>query len=170
VRQNRWLSPLMIISMMFHALWVTVALFLFLGGPFESNRPMVWEWAQKIVCPTCLDSYDAINTAAQLGRLDVLSLSLTVLGTVLAFGAFASFFLVRSAAVHAAAEEAAHCVAAKLPELLTPEIVSRAILNDERLKLTLLSALRTVEATENQIPEETANDIAAAFEGEQDGH
>lgn len=168
VKQSSWLPTLVVVSMLFHAVWVAIALFLFLGGPFGSSRPALWQWLRDVLCRSCEHSYDAVNAAAQLGRLDLIALSLTVLGTVLAFGAFASFFLIRGAAVNAAAEEGANCVSAMLPSLLTTEMVSQAILNDERVKLTLMSAFKTIEATENQIPEGTANKIAAAFDEDKD--
>ncbi|WP_210162842.1 hypothetical protein [Kaistia adipata] len=157
-------------SMLAHFVWLAVVLFLFLGGPFGKSNSTAWQTVRDLFCPSCEKSYDAINVAAQLGRLDLLSLSLTVLATVLAFGAIASFFLIRGAAVHAAAEEATSHISAKLPNLITPEILGEAILNNERIKHSIVSMLRASEAHENQISEGTANQIAAAFEGDKNEH
>lgn len=166
VARGAWLWCLAIISMLAHFVWLSVALFLLLGGPFGGSDSAIWRQIRNLFCQSCETSYDAINVAAQLGRLDLLSLSLTVLATVLAFGAFASFFLIRGAAVHAAAEEAANHISAQLPKLITAEMLGEAILKDERIKLSLLSTLRVLEDKENQISEGTANQIAAAFEGD----
>lgn len=48
---------------------------------------------------------DAIKVASEIGRLDLVSLSLAILGVVLAIAAFGGFFLMRSAAIHAAHDE-----------------------------------------------------------------
>ena len=49
---------------------------------------------------------DAIHLAAEVGRLDVVSLILALLAIILGFGAIAGFWMIRSAATKAAADMA----------------------------------------------------------------
>ena len=154
------------LSMLFHVVWLAVALFLFLGGPFELPQSAVSTWVGHLFCNGCLGSYDAINVASQMGRLDLIALSLTVLGTILAFGALAGFSLIRGAAIQAASDEATAHISARLPQLLTSEIVADAILKDDRVRLSLISAMRSADCPENQIAAATADEIAASFDNE----
>lgn len=167
--ENRALRCLLYLSLLLHIVWGSIALFLFLGGPFGSKKPLPWQVVRDIFCPSCKDSFDAINAAAELGRLDVVSLSLTILATVLALGAFAGFFLIRSAVVYSAAEEAELVVQKQLPALVSPEIVVSAILQNDRIRLSLLNAIKSADVDEKRIDGATANDIADAFEEGEDG-
>lgn len=163
-------SVLLGISVLGHVIWLVIALFLFLGGPFGSPAPQIWAILRAVLCANCSDSYDAINTAASLGRLDLIALSLTILATVLALGAFGGFFLVRSAAMTAAQTEAVAHVTKMLPALVTPELLmlSEAILKDERFLISLVNAVKSKDLPGNQVDETAANHIAAAVEEDKD--
>ncbi|MDF1585431.1 hypothetical protein PZ740_03415 [Rhodospirillales bacterium YIM 152171] len=69
---------------------------------------------------------DPIAAAYQLGRLDFASISLTLIGVILAVVAFAGFWLVRSEAITAAEHEAHDEVQKLCPEAVR-EVAPRAI-------------------------------------------
>ena len=109
------------------------------------------------VCPSCGLHADAVYTASQMGRLDLLALSLTVLATVLALGAFGGFFLVRSAAMEAAADEAVK----KLPDLIDGNEIADAIVKDETVLFNLANIVRRKISEADEGPtDEEANQMA----------
>ncbi|WP_372891153.1 hypothetical protein [Rhodosalinus sp.] len=112
-----------------------------------------------LVCPSCSLHADAVYTASQMGRLDVLALSLTVLATVLALGAFLGFFLVRSAAMEAAADEAVR----NLPALIDNDAIVDVIVKDDELLLTLATRVKrhiSESDEERKLTDDEADQIA----------
>lgn len=136
-RKNRKLVAVASISLVLHLVWVVVFSYLIWAGPFEHGVSREVSWFAT-VCPSCGLHADAVYTASQMGRLDLLALSLTVLATVLALGAFGGFFLVRSAAMEAAADETSK----KLPELIDSQKIADVIVKDEAVRLNLADIVR----------------------------
>ncbi len=81
-------------SLLLHAIWATIVLWLL--HLIYTSRPTGFALAR--------DS-EVLRYAAQIGRLDFVSLALSILGVVLAVAAFGGFFLMRSAAINASHDE-----------------------------------------------------------------
>lgn len=98
-------------SICLHLLWATFFLYAII---VNSNRMHYDPWrgasrtdsTAEFVARYAGTLVDPIEAAAQLGRLDYISVALTFLGIVLAAGALAGFFLVRRDAIAAAEDEA----------------------------------------------------------------
>jgi hypothetical protein len=150
-----WLN----LSLLLHVLWVTLFGFVLLFGPFERIAPRP-AWLPD--CGFCKNSADAIATASELGRLDLVSIALTVLGVTLAFAALGSYGLIRGAAKDAAAEEAIEWLKKNSNDVLSPEIV-KIMLRDNSLILTLANEVKNRISEEDEgIESEDAANIAAS--------
>ena len=91
------------VSAFMHLIWLVLLVFVLWVGPFgDQIEPPTW----IMDCSACQYTADSITSAAQMGRLDIVSIALTVLGVVIAVGAFASFSLIKGAAKDAASDEA----------------------------------------------------------------
>ena len=150
-----------------HFVWAAIGAFLLFGGPWVDERPSWVRLAQKFVCPGCSEKVDPITFAYQLGRLDFVAMSLTVLGVVLGLAALGGFIEVRRAAQQAASDEAEDLITERLPSLLTAEILTTALLQNPRAVYTLRAALLEADA-DGTIDPEVADRIADAFNGDDD--
>ncbi|RDD63200.1 hypothetical protein DRB17_05395 [Ferruginivarius sediminum] len=102
-----------------------------------------------------------------MGRLDLIAVSLTVLGVTLALMAFGSFFVVRSAAMYAAQEEARDRITNILPDLISPQVLAKALeKNPHLLQSAVRSAMHNM-VFDPTISEQDALDIAESFNGEE---
>lgn len=91
------------VSAFMHLIWLVLLVWVLWIGPFSDQiEPL----ASVVDCSACQYTADSITSAAQMGRLDMVSIALTVLGVVIAVGALASFSLVKGAAKDAASDEA----------------------------------------------------------------
>jgi uncharacterized membrane protein YbaN (DUF454 family) len=96
-----------------------------------------------------------------MGHLDLIAVSLTVLGVVLALLAFGGFFMVRNATVQAAQDEASERIEKRLPEMIGPDVVAQALQNNRWI---FENAVKRAE--DAQIDDVEADEIARAFDGE----
>lgn len=163
-------SGLLHFSLFMHLLWFVLFICILIFGPFQKTRDDCSDFMGSIevfeICELGDLAGNALATASQMGRLDIVSIALTVLGTVLAASALASFVLIRGAAKDAAADEAVEWLDKKKSELITTELVEKVILND-RIILTLANELKKrISDDEGTIDGETANSIATAMGNE----
>lgn len=91
------------VSLILHAFWFAVAIWILAADPRDALDP--WVYGLLPDCPQCDEEADAILYASELGRLDLISLILTLLGLLFAPGSFAGFFLLRNYVIIAAQEE-----------------------------------------------------------------
>lgn len=125
-------------SVWLHVVWVIIFGFLVWAGPFgRPEAPL--DIISKLLngCDICENASDSIYTAAQMGRLDFLSLSLTVLAAALGVGAIGAFLFSRKAAIEAAEEQAVEYLQDNLSRLIEHEDLQKALLDNPRLLLTL---------------------------------
>ena len=106
-------------------------------------------------CSDCLNSQDAIAIASQLGRLDLVSLLLAVIGLILVIGGVFAFLNLRSVAKKVACEEARE---------RAKEFAEKAA--NEYLQAELPDLLKEYSHLfgGNNISDDTADDIANAQE------
>lgn len=148
------------LALVLHVVVIVAFLYILWIGP--SGRSVVF--ADGVVvhlpaCPICDGKADAIKQAAQMGRLDLVSMSLAILGVGLALAAFGSYFIIRNAAMEAAREEAKEQTARLLPAHITVELIARVL--RERPEV-LISALAAAKRSEPDVTDDDANKIAAA--------
>ncbi|MBY6163255.1 hypothetical protein KUV73_20395 [Mameliella alba] len=160
-------KTLLTISLGVHAIWLVLFGYLLFATQWKDDRPTLVKLVGELTCPGCASRVDPISVAYQLGRLDLVAMSLTLLGVVLAIAAFGGILEVRRAAQQAASDEAKELVAAQLPNLLTPEVLTKALLQDPRAMYTLTAALREADP-DGGIDPSVADDIADAFNGGDD--
>jgi hypothetical protein len=161
-------SGLLHFSWVLHLVWLVLFICILVFGPFQKTRDDCSDFLGSMevfeICELGDLAGSALATASQMGRLDIVSIALTVLGTVLAASALASFVLIRGAAKDAAADEAIEWLNKKKSELITTELVETAILSD-RIILTLANEIkRRISDDEGTIDGETANSIATAMD------
>jgi len=149
-----------------HIVWVILIAYMFWIGSQGREIELL---GKRIWIPNYTpfsSGNDAIQSAAELGRLDVISISLAILGVALALAALSSFFVVRHAAIQAASIEAKAATEASLPNLITAEIVSKAIQNNPYV---LKEAMDLIRESENGLQDQDANAIAeTVYTGEID--
>ncbi len=104
-----------------------------------------------------LDNPDAIQVAMEVGRLDFVSLALTVLAILLGVGAFGGFWLLRGCSMNAAAKA-------------TPEAVDEHLQNNgQKLIREALSdpqMLSRLQETKSQLGLDDADDAEVVDEGD----
>ena len=100
---------------------------------------------------------DSLHTAAQLGRLDVISLALTVLSVSIAFATIGGYVTVRHAAIRSAREEAPNAINAVLPGLLSLDILAQALKDNPEI---LMRTMNRINRIKSGISDEEANRIA----------
>lgn len=122
---------------------------------------------------TCEKASDAISIAAELGRLDLVALSLTFLGVVLAISAVAGYFMVQHSAMKAASEEAHTRVADLAPTALMNymkeaghKMIAEVLQNDPSLLLKAIASARDVDQMVDGVSATDADDIANSCDGE----
>lgn len=96
-----------------------------------------------------------------MGRLEMVSLSLAILGVTLAVAAVGGFFVVRAAAMDAAREEAGEMIKVRLPDLVTAEMIGAAIRSRPEIAIQVAQVLER-NAKPDDISEQDADSIAAA--------
>lgn len=91
-----------------HALWGIVFAYIIWADPAGNRRAWtsVGLGSGLGICRPCEEAADNIAAASQMGRLDMVSLSLTIFGVTLGLVGLLGFGLVRSAAISAAETEA----------------------------------------------------------------
>ena len=104
-------------------------------------------------------SKDAIANAADLGRLDIVSLSLTILGAVLALAALGSYFVMRHTVIQTTREEAAAAIPKEVKSTVTIDLLIQAIKSDPVLLDELQRAVREGAMSDTQ-----ADDIAETMD------
>lgn len=148
-------QPLIALSLCLHFVWFAVLSMLFLVGtntaPSLFSRTLNW-----LGMPS---SRDAIAQAADLGRLDIVSLSLTILGAVLALAALGSYFVMRHTVIQTTREEAAAAIPKEVKSTVTIDLLIQAIKSDPVLLDQLQRAVR-----EGAISDKDADDIAEAMD------
>ncbi|MGR3465106.1 hypothetical protein [Limimaricola sp.] len=147
-----------------HIFWAVLFFYLIWAGPFSGSSSWLDRILRFIGCDFCLSSADSIQTAYQMGRLELVSLSLTMLGSVVAIGAFSGFFLIRGAAMSAAADESKLEMKRSLPALLQNKDIVAAIVSDERLVLTLANEVKDRIKENDSVRDSDADEIARAFD------
>lgn len=148
------------LALTLHVVVIVVFIYILWIGP--SGRTVVFADGVTALlppCPVCDSKADAIKQAAQIGRLDLVSLSLAILGVGLALAAFGSYFIIRSAAMQAAREEAKEQTARYLPELITTELLATVLRARPEV---LVPAIREARLSEPDVSDDDANRIAAA--------
>ena len=107
-------------NIFFHCFWAAALGYLYWiawqGGYFDRAARADAEGVDAL----CELSGDAISVASQLGRLDFVSISLTILGVTLAVGALIGFVTVRRDALEAAREAAQECADVVAREVAPP--------------------------------------------------
>jgi len=133
MRRRWYTNALTWIALFGHLMWPTIFLAVMWLGP--SGRTIVLGGREIWVphCETCEKAKDSVQTAADMGHLDLVAVSLTVLGVVLAVVAVCGFFMVRTAAIQAARDEARERIEHRLPEMIGPEIVAQALRQNQWL-------------------------------------
>lgn len=152
-------NSLVWLSLCFHAVWLAVfsAFFWVSTGSSPSIiiRGLGW-----LGLPA---SRDSIALAADLGRLDMISMSLTILGAVLALAALGSYFVMRHTVVQTTRETTREEVAANIPvevkKTITIDMLIEALKSDPVLLEMLQRAVR-----DGDISDTLADDIAASME------
>lgn len=158
------MRTLLNVSLFAHAVWLVLFAVVIIFGPYEAQKdvPFWLAW-----CEFCRSAGDSISTASEMGRLDVVSISLTVLGVVIAIAALGSYSLIKGAAKEAAAEEASSWLEHNIGKLITTEVVRTAILND-RIILTLANQVsQHISDKDDEIDSTSANQIATAPDDEE---
>lgn len=148
-------QPLVWFSLCVHFLWLLLAVAFFWVGSSEEPS-FVHRILRLMGLPA---SSDAIALAADLGRLDVVSLSLTILGAVLALAALGSYFVMRHTVIQTTHEEVVALIPDEVRKSFTVEMVNKAIRSDPVLLDMLLNAAR-----EGSMPSKAADDIAEAMD------
>lgn len=158
------------LSLWIHLLWIIFfASLIFVKSP-PAQSSLISE-----LCPLCAAKLSLISSAANTGKLELIGVSLTVLGVILAAAAVGSFFLIRGAAMEAASQTASYKAISWLNEnrtnLVSPDVVADVIEND-RIMTTLANEVhrRLSEHKEDNIPPEAANEIAANVDGLEEEH
>jgi hypothetical protein len=143
--------PLILFSLCLHFVWLLIFLLFFKVGsdtvPSEVTSVLDWFGLPS-------DS-DALSQAADLGRLDLVSLSLTVLGAVLALAALGSYFVMRHTVLLTTREEASIAIPNEVKKTVTIELLIQAIKSDPVLLDKLQKAAR-----DGVISDKAADDIA----------
>ena len=159
-------GALLYVSLLAHLVWLVLFSYIVLAGPFANINDFSKEIFSEIGCEYCLAKSDAISTAYQMGRLELIGLSLTLLAVVLALGNLAGYFVVRGAAMSAAADEAQQRVRDALPELLREKDIVKAMANDEQALFTLANLVRRKISESGDYTDgedDAANRIAGSF-------
>lgn len=151
-----WLN----VSLLLHILWATLFIWVIWFGPFDQILPRP-EWVNS--CALCQHSADAISTASQMGRLDIVSIALTVLGVTLAVAALGSYNLIKGAAKDAAANEAIEWLQLNHNKL-TPDIL-KILMDDQRFILTLVTEMqKRIFSNTDDVTAKNADAIAQSME------
>lgn len=154
-------------SMFLHVVWAIVVGYIIFVGP--SGRVVSWNgidvWVPR--CLTCDQASDAVATASEMGRLDLVALSLTVLGVVLAVAAFGSYFVIRSAAMDAARDEVRDQAPTLVKKVVGRQLIVEALRENPQV---ILSAVRQVvrEVGTEEVSPEEADAIASAVDEDSD--
>jgi hypothetical protein len=153
-------QSLLTFSLWLHAVWLLIFVVLILFGPYEQRHDLPgWiSW-----CTFCGSSVDRIAAASELGKLDLVSISLTILGVIIGLAALGSFGLIKGAAKDAAADEAIEWLEKKMPILVSPEVVKSAILQD-RIILTLANEVKSRISDEGDLNDADADEIARSVD------
>lgn len=126
------------VSAFMHLIWLVLLVFVLWVGPFgDQIEPPTW----IVDCSACQYTANSITSAAQMGRLDIVSIALTVLGVVIAVGAFASFSLIKGAAKDAASDEAEKWLQNNAGEIAKTAF-SHMLKNDSRFIAILANKVR----------------------------
>ncbi|MEC9347621.1 MAG: hypothetical protein VYB54_15455 [Pseudomonadota bacterium] len=118
-------------------------------------------------CKPCEAASDSIENAAQLGRLDLVSLLLGILGVTLAILAMGGFFVVRAAAMDAARVEASERIRDELPKLITAEDIATALQSRPAIISAVANVLKRLQETRQDaldIDADAADRIAGAVD------
>jgi hypothetical protein len=153
-------QPLVVLSLCLHFVWFTVfvAIFVVGSGAAPAAVPRFLAW---LGLPS---TRDAIAQASDLGRLDIVSLSLTILGAVLALAALGSYFVMRHTVIQTTREEAAAAIPIEVKSRVTIDLLIQAIKSDPVLLDQLQKAVR-----DGAISDEDADDIAEAMDDNDTG-
>ena len=144
-------QPLVALALSLHFVWFAIFVVFIWVGSYDEPSTL-----QRIMGSVGLpDSRDAIAHAAELGRLDVVSLSLTLLGAVLALAAFGSYFTFRHTVIQTTREEASRAI--------TDPRTIQAIIKVMKSDPLLLDKLQTA-VKDGTLTDEDADDIAEAME------
>jgi len=165
-------SGLALAAVWLHLIWLIVILFIIFLGPYAQD-PLVAArpgWLAKVLefWPVAEVSRLGANSRA-LSSLDLIALSFTILGVVLAIFAIGGYVLVRGAAMDAASDEARDTVLKWLKEnrstLVDSEVVTE-ILETERIMATLANEVekRISDNEGDQIGDDAADRMADAVD------
>ena len=149
------------VAVSLHALWAILFVWVLWFGPFDHILPRP-EWLES--CDFCEHSADALSTASQMGRLDVVSIALTILGVVIGVAALGSYALIRQAAMSAAQNEAYDWMEANFAKLVLKDYV-KDLTTDERLVSTLAKVIQgRIYEEQNTVSSSDADNIAQSME------
>jgi voltage-gated potassium channel Kch len=148
-------QPLLVLSLCLHFVWLAVLVVLFAVATETAPNFL----ARALASVGMPSSRDAIALAADLGRLDIVSLSLTILGAVLALAALGSYFVMRHTVIQTTREEAAAAIPKEVKSTVTIDLLIQAIKSDPVLLDQLQGAVR-----EGAISDTEADDIAEAMD------
>jgi len=159
--RSLWVGGWLTLSVLLHAVWFILFVWVLWFGPFDQILPRP-EWLER--CSFCENSADAISTAGQMGRLDVVSLALTILGVVIGVAALGSYALIRQAAMSAAQNEAYDWMEANFAKLIPNDYV-KDLTTDERLISTLVRVIQgRIYEERNTVSSSDADNIATSME------
>lgn len=152
-----------------HAVWAAGLLYVYwVGQTLSPNDGFSFELF-GIRVSSADKRPDIIAAAGELGRLDLVAISLTFLGVILAIGAFIGFTVVRSAAINEAAAEAGKVTREELPKMVDYGALAAHLLREDRFISSLKAAIETANTAEDGLTGDKANAIAKAF-GETSEH
>lgn len=143
-----------------HLLWAVGFVWVLWFVPYGEQILPRPEWFGR--CDGCGDSSDAIFIASQMGRLDVVSIALAILGVVIAAAALGSYVVIRDAAMNAAREEANDWIRENHTELI-PGVVEKLVM-DQRLISTLATEIRKhISRDESGVTKKEADEFAQSM-------
>lgn len=163
-------------AMLLHVVWAVLVAYVFLAALHKNRYHFLTGSGPAFGPEGDVSSYmgvltDPISAAAQLGRLDLISIALTVLGAVLAVGTLLGFLVVRRETL-AAAEETASAQARVVAPMAIAEffrgtdgaVVLRVLF--ENYPGLVVSAIRDIETRFGaQVGPQDATDIARVMGG-----
>lgn len=146
-KKTRSEQPIAFLALALHIVWLTVFGYIIWS---KMSAVETEHWYSRPIGFFTAARADAISVASELGRLDIVSLSLTVLGVVLALSAFVTFYLMRHAVIQTTREEAETIVPDELRKHVTIEKLIEAIKSDPVLLSRLQSAAQDGTISDNQ--------------------
>jgi hypothetical protein len=161
--KQRGLGALCAVGLGLHAVWLLAfgcLIFIAKSPTTDSGN-----WIARAIFrsdSSANNNLDIIQAASELGRLDIAAFSLTFLGVVIAVGALMGFPLIRHSAIAEAVLEAGEVVRTDLKKHIDYSALIEDLLKDPRFLPTLIAKIETLKSSDDEVPPDEADKIAAA--------